>query len=289
LAIIDPIACLPPTPPVLDCAVTRIYGAPIGRPARVSPPTIPSVIPVGGIAVHCVSDTYQGFLAKACVGSPRLTPFGHASFHYVIDAETGAVSSLVPEADVAWAFQSYLSNFPVLSPLAGAPCPPDNCAPPCPPPVPQPITYPGWTVLSALHPGISADFYAISIGITQSNHPEQTVLDGVDCCIGPLGLSETAYANLVRLIAWIAYRYSIPLNTQHIALHDEIVPVLLGCEECACGQNGGCLVCDVSHYCERCLNQGDPAFTTSTSIYWVYGETQGGCKVRIRLTDLLAP
>lgn len=276
-------ACLDPTPPVLECSSTAIFGAPRGRIGRAlqSDPMVP--IPVSGIAIHCVKDTYDGYLAKVCIGA-KVTPECHASFHYVIDAETGAVTSLVDETNLAWAWQSYRSNFPVTSPVDGCPCAPPCPTPPCPVP-PAPTTYPGWTVLSALFPNLSADFYTVNIGVTSPNRPEQQILDGVDCCAGPWGLSPAAYANLVRLIAWIQSRYpAITVDAQHIAFHDDIIETI--CPECPCGANGSCLVCDVSSYCEACITVSDPAMFESTNVRFVYGESDTGCRVKILLTDL---
>lgn len=284
--------CIAPTPPVMDCARTRIYGAPRGRPGR-SPTSNPNdTVPILAIAVHCAQETYDGFLNKACTSDGRLAPDGHASFHYVLNSETAQVSQLVPESDLAWAFQSYKSNFPVTAPVQPPPCP-DICPPepPCPPTPPVTIpaseAYPGWPVLAALYPNLSADFYTINIGVTVPTRPEEAILDGnVDCCFGPFGLTDAAYAALVRLVNWVAFRYSIPIDAQHVAFHDQIVPVVLGCEECMCDDGGHCFVCDVSAYCEKCTNEGDPAFTVSETIKFIYGENSAGCKVRITVEDL---
>lgn len=288
MAEITPLVCLPPTPGPHDCRLTRVYGAPIGRAGRVVGVT---PIPISAIAIHCVTDEYEGYLAKTCAGNPRLNPFGHASFHYVMDAETGRFTSLVPEADLAWAFQSYASNFPLTCPVEPQPCPAPCPVLPCPPTpqvcIPAATAYPGWPQLAALFPNISADFYTINIGIMHPSRPESLLLDGTSSCCGPYGLSDKGYAALVRLLAWIAFVHQIPVSTQRIKFHDEIIPVNLGCEECACGSNGGCLTCDVSNYCELCDNPGDPTFSRANELFWVYGETQSGCKVRVKLSDIL--
>jgi hypothetical protein len=257
--------CSDPTPPLYDCAVTTIYGAPRKHPGRVPPVVEPQVeTPISGIAVHCLSDTYQAYLSKVCKASASLMPCGHASMHYVIDGDTGQVSSLVKESDVAWAFQSYLSNFPLPHPQE---------------------PYPGWSVLNALFPLLSADFYTINIGITS---PTRTgdFLDDELCCLGPYGATDKAYQVLIRLVAWIADRYNIPRDTQHIAFHDDIVLTIEGCQECICSDLT-CFICDVTGYCESCNNVGDPSFVLGTEIFYVYGETENGCKVKVLLSDLL--
>lgn len=276
--------CTEPLPPVMNGYSTRIYGAPRGRPGR-------NGIPVLAIAIHCVQDTFNGFLLKACTANPKLSPHGNASFHYVVDAESLQVASLVHENDLAWAFQSYLSNFPVTQPILPPPCPPNECEPaPCPPVPPIIITaeeaYPGWPELAAIYPNLSADFYTINIGITTPSRPENDILDGEDCCIGPYGMTQQAYQNLVRLVAWVAYRREIPVIRERIAFHDDIVPTLMGCEECKCDSRGTCFICDVSSYCSGCLSPSDPSFRLSDNIRFIYGESASGCKVKIRLDFL---
>ncbi len=251
-------ACSPPTPPILSCNTTSLFGVKRGVSGRHD-------IPIMGIVVHCIGDDYTSYLNKACKSSPKMMPCGHASMHYVIDAVTGQVSCLVKDTDIAWAFQSYLSNFPMTNPLDA---------------------YPGWEELPDLFPTLSADFYTLNIGIAAPVRPEVEILDGGEfCCLGPYGMTEIAYANLVRLIAWLADRYSIPVDTEHIALHDEIVEVKTGCEECLCAEN--CLICDISSYCESCSNAGDPSFILHNCIEFVYGESADGCKVKVHISKFM--
>lgn len=259
-------SCLPPTLPITECHKTKIFGAPRGRFGRVPPVPAPQIeTPISGIVIHCLPDTYQGYLSKACVASPSLMPCGHASMHYVLDALTGQLSCLVPEKDVAWAFQSYLSNFPLPNPLDA---------------------YPGWPDLSDIFEGLSADFYTLNIGITNGNRLQNELLDGEPCCDGPYGTTEVSYNKLIQLIAYLADKYNIPLDTHHIALHDDIVETQIGCEECLC--RIGCLICDVTGYCESCRNVGDPTYTLDDEIAYVYGETSSGCRVKISLENLIA-
>lgn len=255
--------CSDPTPPLMECSTTTIYGAPRKKAGRIPPPPAPSVeTPISGIAIHCLKDTYAGYLSKACKASPNLMPCGHASMHYVIDGDTGQVSTLVKESDVAWAFRSYLTNFPTPNPEE---------------------PYPGWPVLAAMFPTLSADFYTINIGVTIPLRTDEQ-LDGEDCCLGPYGLTEKAYRTLIRLVAWIADRLNIPRDVQHIAFHDDIVLTTEQCKECTC--EVACFICDVTGYCENCANPGDPTFILSDAIFYVYGETENGCKVKIPVSLL---
>lgn len=259
--------CNEPSPPLLQCENTKIFGAPIRTPTRIPPIPAPQIeTPILGIALHCIKDDYRGYLSKACVASPNLIQCEHASMHYVVDAVTGSIACLVKEENVAWAFQSYLSNFPLPNPN-------------------QP--YPGWPELSALYPALSADFYTINIGITVPSNPQNDVLDGDVCCTGPYGMTWAAYENLVHLVAWIAARLNIEIDIQHIAFHDQIVETSYGCEECTC-RNLACFICDVGSYCEHCNNVGDPTYTPFEEIAWIYGESAGGCRIKISLSDFIA-
>lgn len=285
----DIITCMSPTAPAMECNHTAIYGAPKSRLGR-TPPSEVTNIAISGIAVHCVKDSFNGYLAKACIGSTKMPIGCHVSFHYIIDAETGYISSLVAESDLAWAWQAYRSNFPLVTPLDYCQCPVPCPAPPCGSPEPIAVTYPGWTVLSAQFPNLSADFYTINIGVTSPSRPEQSRLDNENCCVGPYGLTDQAYRQLIRLIAYLQAKYSstILLDDQHIAFHDEIVTVEEDCLECPCGANGACLICDVSAYCERCLTPGDPtiAIDTCANLKYIYGENAFGCRVKIPISEL---
>lgn len=259
--------CDDPHPPILECNNTKIYGAPIRTPGRTPPPPAAQTpVPILAIAVHCIREDYRGYLQKACLAAPSLMTCEHASMHYVVDAVSGQISCLVNEENVAWAFQSYFSNFPLVNPAE---------------------PYPGWPDLSALYPTISADFYTINIGLAVPTAPQNEIIDGEPCCVGPYGLSWTAYRNFVQLVAWIAFRRGIPIDGQHIAFHDQIVETLLGCEECICN-NLACFICDVGEYCETCRNVGDPTFTTFDSIKYIYGESEDGCKIKISVEDFIA-
>lgn len=266
----------------MECSTTAIFGAPRGTLGRDS-------TPIAAIAIHGVKNTYEGLLSKMCNSSLRMQEGCHSSFHYVIDGESGRVSSVVPVADLAWAFQDYRTNFPIKYPVDHCPCPPPCPTPPCTQvPSTTEIDYPGWTTLHTLHPHLSADFYAINIGIAIPNRPEQVSLDGTcEHCLGPWGLSEAAYASLVRLIAWLEFTYTITNDAQHVNFHDNIVVRDQECLEFQCPSLGACLVCDVSHYCEKCNNPGDPTISvTGSNIRYIYGENDSGCKVKILLDDL---
>lgn len=248
--------CNPASQPVLGCTKTRLYGVPRGTAGRDN-------VPILAIALHCIPMEYEAYNQQACSSSPNNVGCDHASMHFVIDGNIGRAECMVDPENVAWAFQTYPSNFSL--PHANTP-------------------YPGWTELAGLFPLYSADFYTLNIGITVPKRPETEIIDGEDCCLGPYGMTWDAYDKLVRLIAWLAEKYGIPIDNQHIAFHDQIVEVAMGCEECLC-RNLTCFLCDVSGYCETCSNAGDPTFTTFDNIDYIYGEYRG-CRVKISIEDL---
>lgn len=264
----------------MQCITTELFGAPMGNPNRMN-------TAIQGIAIHAINDSFDGALNAMCLSSKRSKVGCHQSFHYLIDGNGCQVAQIVPEANLAWAFQSYRTNFPVTTPLDCCPCPPPCPLPPCPTDPCGPVTYTGWPTLSAANPNLSADFYTINIGIALPARPEITNLDGIPCC-GPFGMEDCAYQNLIRLLAWIESRYPVITNDiQHVAFHDQIVVREQECLEIQCP--GPCLLCDVSSYCERCRNMADPTIliisdpAQANQIRYFYGETIGGCRIKFTL------
>lgn len=253
--------CIDPTPPIMQCYSTPLFGVPRGRTGR-TPPLSNVNTPISGIVIHCVQESFDGYINKMC--NSQLLGCEHASMHYVIDGSTCQLAHVVEDENVAWGFQSYPSNFPLANPQE---------------------PYPGWPVLRTQFPNISGDFYALHIAIAVPRIPQLDGLDNAtDCCPGPYGMTWECYRKLVQLVAWLAWKYDIPVNEQHIAFHDQIVERTIGCEECQC-LGMVCFVCDVSKYCEGCKNPGDPTFVEAEEIDFLYGELDG-CKVKISIENL---
>lgn len=279
--------CMPPSQPSMDSNSTGIFGAPKGRPGRALPSQITET-PISAIAIHCLKENYDAYIAKLCVSATKMAIGCHASMHYLLDAETGRLTSLVEETNVAWAFQEYRTNFPVTTPRNCCLCPQPCPAPPCPSEQCTAEEYVGWLELSAEFPNIAADFYTINIGISVPARAETASLDGCTTqCIGPYGLSFLAYTKLIQLIAWIQSRYAaITIDAEHIAFHDDIVVRETDCKECICNDDGACVLCDVSSYCEKCSNPTDPTLTVADEVIYLFGESAAGCRVKIPITTL---
>ncbi|MBK8676980.1 MAG: N-acetylmuramoyl-L-alanine amidase [Cellvibrionales bacterium] len=131
--------------------------------------------------LHCVSRPMEHSSADTGrVYRDNRARAEHASLHYVIN-ERGAIQQNVADANIAWSMLRYDSNFPA--------------------PYPMDIS---WTVADA-NPGITPDYYVISIGIEQ---PSDARPQG---CTGREELAEgAARAALVHLLAWLCQQHSIP-------------------------------------------------------------------------------
>lgn len=255
---IEVLPCVTPTPPVLTCYDTRWYGIPRGTTGR-------NGNTIQGIVLHCLDtplNAYDGHMAaKGLI--PALS--NHTSMHYAVNPD-GIIHQYVLDTDIAWGSQQYLGNFPSSTPDTD---------------------YIGWPVLKAANPNKSLDLYAIHIGIASQAYGRQLDSCKDPCDVPHLGFTDVGYAQLVRLIAYLAQKHNIPVDGQHIAFHDTIS--VLPSQElgCACLENF-CLVCDVDAYCEKCINPSDATYVLYDEIKYLYGENAAGCKVKIGLSDLKA-
>ena len=242
----------------MACLGSRWYGIPRGTTGR-------NGRTIQGIMLHCLNmpmNAYDGHVTAKGL-DPALT--NHTSVHYAI-SQDGVIHQYVDDADVAWGVQGYVGNFPHSTPDAD---------------------YIGWSTLKAANPNISADLYVIHIGVAIQSFGRQLDTCKDPCDVPHLGMTEMGYAQLVRLIAYLASKYNIPIDGQHIAFHDTIS--VLPDEEagCTCLENF-CLVCDVDAYCEKCINPADATYALHDEIRYIYGENAAGCKVKIGLADLKA-
>lgn len=250
---LEVLPCITPTPPVTTCKYSRWYGIPRGKSGR-------NGQTIQGIVLHCLDmdlptyDSHTG--AKGTV--PALQ--NHTSVHYAI-SEDGIVHQYVKEEDIAWGSRLYMGNFPTTT------------ASP----------YPGWPVLSAANPNEALDLYVVHVGIAVPKYDHKLDSCTDPCDIPHLGMSEVGYRQLVRLLAYLADAYNIPIDGQHIAFHEQIENTTS--EGCACIENF-CLLCDVDAYCEKCINPADSTYVLSDEIKYLYGENSNGCRVKVDLATL---
>lgn len=256
-------ACLTPTAPASSNVVSTIYGVPRGTAGR-------GGRPIQGIVIHCLQESIDKYNAKICAGGIYRRDNRHSSVHFSV-APTGDVYQYVDEGDVAWGMQAYPSSFPDITP--------DQA----------PV---GWTVLPALYPNVSLDLYTLQIGVAvprQNGYLNQPGCQGCGCgdgACGGYGLSDAAYKNLVRLVAYLAKKYSIPIDTQHIWTHDRVVDTPETELECLCLPD--CFTCDVSNYCEECSNPSDSSYKLAPGVVYFYGEDANGCKVKSNVAITVA-
>jgi N-acetylmuramoyl-L-alanine amidase len=250
-----PVPCLPPARPAIIPNPIDTYGVPRGTLGR-------AAYPIRAIVVHCLGMNLEQYRAKVCDPRAHISVNEHASIHYGVGYD-GDIRQFVDDGNVAWGMQSYNTTVPVTTPAS-------------------PLA--GWSALPALYPNLSADFYTLQIGIAAPYR--DTATSGCsNCCAAdqcathPFGLSDSGYRQLVQLIAYKAAQYSIPIDDEHIELHDRVVNRPLGQEECQCTAH--CLICDVSNYCQTCESPAE--VISSGVINYVYGESVQGCKVKMTL------
>lgn len=248
--------CITPTPPVVNCKHTRWYGVPRGMTGR-------NGKAIQGIVLHCLNMDLPTYDSNVCAKGLVPALQNHTSMHYAI-SEDGIVHQYVNESDIAWGSQTYTGNFPSVTPA---------------------YPYLGWNVLSAANPNVSMDLYVLHVGIAIPAYANNLDSCGDACDIPHLGMSEVGYRQLVRLLAYLAAEYNVPINSQHIAFHDQISNLPEGEAGCACLENF-CLLCDVDAYCEKCLNPADSTYVLSDSIKYVYGENANGCRVKVSVATL---
>ena len=253
---IEILPCVPPSPPVLTCHGTRWYGIPRGVSGR-------NGNAIQGIVLHCLNmplNAYDGHMAAKGT-TPALE--NHTSLHYVVNPD-GIVHQYVADTDIAWGSQLYTGNFPTSTPN---------------------YDYLGWPALKAANPNKSLDLYTLQIGIAIPAYGRNLDMCTDPCDVSHLGMTNVGYAQLVRLVAYLAYTYNIPIDSQHIQFHDLISQLPEGEQGCTCLENF-CLLCDVGSYCEKCVNPGDSAFVLNSDIKYLYGENAAGCKVKVSLATL---
>lgn len=253
--------CTPPTMPTATGCSSRWFGVPrntIGRNGAT----------VQGIVIHCLNMSLSEYDSLAGNRGSLPPSNKHISLHYAIGAE-GQIHQYVNEENIAWGVGSYPGSFATTT-------------------IPSAVArYPGWPALAAAHPTTTLDPYVIHIGVATIAPSNQ--LGGIcddPCSLPVLNFSEsTSYQKLVRLVAYLAQKYSIPVNTAHIQFHELIEQLANPSIECLCLE-GFCFVCDVSEYCETCTNPFDASYGLGTDIRYLYGENEFGCKVKIHISDL---
>lgn len=251
--ITDVIPCSPPSSPSRTKILSRYFGIRRGTIGR-------GGLPILGIAIHCLKMSLPEYDKVACSTPPSSC---HASVHYAIDID-GVVHQYVLDENISWGFQSYPGNFPDVSVHH----------------LPGTSPYPGWPWLDSNYPGRPADYFVLNIGIAIP----PKINRGENCpCEHPGGLSTQGYEKLVQLLAHLCFTHSIPIDSLHVAFHEEIEgPGDCGVEECLCVESSP-LLNDVQTYCERC--DRDSSFQPSSEITWIYGENSYGCRVRIHIDD----
>ena len=248
--------CLAANKPLVNNIASVVYGIKRLVPGRLTKT-------IQGIVLHNLGMDLPAYDARMRTrGAPGDEQL-HASVHYAIGLD-GNIRQYVDDDDIAWGFQTYNGSFPSSAPDA---------------------SYPGWTVLPGANAGVSADLYVLHVGLAIP--PQLNTTEYCDpCSDGRLSLNEDAYRNLVQLVAYLKDEYSVPVDAQHLAAHQDIQE--LSDQEFAipCWEES-CFLCDVEAYCQTCANKADPSFLEGSELAFIYGETVNGCKVKISIEDLI--
>ena len=233
-------AVLPITRPKnIQDLLSPTFGIPKGAPGR-------NGNVIQGIVLHCLKESLEEYDQLVCknhkIGKAKPS---HASMHYAI-GYSGGIHQYVEDANIAWGFADYLSNFPGPYPVSGL----------------------NWALVTA-NPTVSPDYYVLHIGL-ESGVP----INDNECvnCAGPTVLDRGGYRQLVHLLAYLAQTYSIPLDTGHVQF-DQAINVAAE-DECQC-HDIVLLLADVAAYCEPCESPADPL--PDGTIFKLRGMTDPTC------------
>lgn len=281
------VECKTPERPSVICRPSKRFGVPVrgvaGRNGQ----------EIKGIVIHCLQTTLETYAMQVCGDPQRLSrPNGPAaSIHYGVNFN-GGVQQYVDDTDIAWGLDFTVprgTTTPVYR------CP-DGCFPlitceePNPPQVSDPTYLPLWA-LTTDNPGIPFDYYLLHIGVEASG----TKVPGMtrqgdpcgDCSDGNAmsSFSDSEARKLVQLVAYLAERYNIPIDKDHINFWHNIDPCER--EECGCAPCIVNFLCDVDGYCQGPKVAADPTYVLGGPVVYVYGETRYGDKTAQLSTQFL--
>lgn len=271
------VECKSPEKPSVICLPSRRYGVPQGTSGR-------NGETIKGIVIHCLETTLEQYAIQVC-GDPGKLSRGSgpkSSLHYGIGMN-GNVQQYVDDDDIAWGLDFTVPRG-TTTPIYKCPdsCPgPNPCDPNAPPPVSDPHYLPDWG-LTTENPNIPFDYYLLHIGVEASGTRVKALITSSggcgECADGGTGqqFSDPEVLKLVQLVAFLADRYNIPQNKDHINFWHNIDP----CErsECGCTPCTANLLCEVDNYCQGPAVAADPTYVLGGPLSHIYGQTKFGDK-----------
>lgn len=198
----------------------NLYGAPQGQSGR---EFSENDYGVQGIILHCTDMTISQYVSYlACLTQPVPGSNQETNHHYSIGS-SGAINQHIIDGNISWTFGNY--NAPAY------------------PAPPTPTRVVDWPVLQDLN-GIdtSPDVYVINIVVAKQ----------AEFCLTSSGLPADQHEKLVKLIAYLAVTYNIPLTSDYINWHDNILGEGNECDDgCTC-TDINTLFEDITFYCNEC-------------------------------------
>lgn len=231
------IPCLPAKKPRVTKFITPNFGLPKGNVGR-------GTQTIKAIVLHCVKSTIEQYDELACRDMKlKKGLVDHPSMHYVIN-DSGIIHQYVEDDNISWGFPELdiqpTPNFSLFN----------------------------WQLTTAM-PNITPDYYVINVGIASPPTAGNSCI-----CKGKVSpLAPNGEKKLAQLLQYLCRTYGIPMDTDHIAFHQNID--VSAEDECACANKNG-LVCMVEEYCERCENPSRAEFEDGI-LEVIYGENEFGC------------
>jgi hypothetical protein len=253
------INCLTPKKPNTAFAGAKNFGIPKGVKGR-------NRQEIKGIVIHCVEQPFEKYSqlnSKSWELGTSGTP-DILSVHYTVDS---AVTNFVCDTDIALVFET----------LKGSECKPTTCEL-------------QWSLV-AENPNIAPDSYLLHIAIPRNKINKQVagfVTNQEYPCPSSSGLNDDKHRVLIKLLAYLASTYNIPIDIGHIQFKDNIwkCPSCSPADkECSCSDINQ-LLCDIRAYCEKCENLADKTFELG-QVAFVYGENSTGCKAKQSVESLV--
>lgn len=208
---------------------------------------------IQGIVIQCSTKPVECVSARLKRNLPRLF-----SAHYDISLDGFLTEHVKPE-NIAWAFPEQLTA-----------AQPD-------------LSLFNWYLVQQ-NPGVALDYYTIEIVF---DIQQKSPIDTLGCQDCTLTEKSSGYATLIRLIAYLAEEYNIPLDVNHIQLLQNIEQD--SPEQCPCLDIVK-ILCAAEDYCEKPDHVSDPRYEAgnSANTRYFYVEDTSKQLRKITITELKA-
>lgn len=214
---------------------------------------------IKGIVLHCLNRSQKDYDdLQQSKSKIDIYETDHLGLHFTVGSE--GVYRYAHLDDIVWTNEVY-GNF--AKPLT------------------PPYTYVGYPQLDPQYP---MDYQVINIGI-MSDRVNSGHNDGCDCDDTPLGICKEDYEQLLHLVNYLAELFCFDVSPDNIKFHEDIEDLGEDCKEhCIC-RDMECFFNDLCSYMPFDI-KGDPTFTHTDNLQFIYGEDCNGDKAKINISDL---